>query len=80
MHDALERHCHNRGLFFAALLVTDVNTQNSLLLGAGAPDLWHRIDFPMQSPQTWSLQGIVSRKKQLLPYLLERLSGLNGGA
>ncbi len=74
---ALDRHCRNRGLFFAALLVTDVNTQNSLLLGSGAPALWQRIDFPSHGPQTWELNGIVSRKKQLLPYLLERLAGLS---
>jgi len=77
---ALDRHCRNRGLFFAALLVTDVNTQNSLLLGSGAPELWQRIDFPAQSPQTWELNGIVSRKKQLLPYLLGRLSGLGAAS
>jgi manganese-dependent inorganic pyrophosphatase len=76
--EALDRHCRNRGLFFAALLVTDVNTQNSLLLGSGAPGLWQRIDFPSQGPQTWELNGVVSRKKQLLPYLLERLSGMSG--
>jgi manganese-dependent inorganic pyrophosphatase len=75
---ALDRHCRNRGLFFAALLVTDVNTQNSILLGSGAPALWQRIDFPAHGPQMWTLNGIVSRKKQLLPYLLERLSGVSG--
>lgn len=74
--EALDRHCRNKGLFFAALLVTDVNTQNSLLLGTGDPRLWQRIDFPSHGPQTWELDGIVSRKKQLLPYLLERLSGM----
>ncbi|MDB6112527.1 MAG: Cobalt-dependent inorganic pyrophosphatase, partial [Pedosphaera sp.] len=30
--EALDRHWRSRGLFFAALLVTDINTQNSLLL------------------------------------------------
>ncbi len=78
--EALDRHCRNKGLSFAALMVTDVNTQNSLLLGSGDPSLWGRIDFPMHGAQTWELDGIVSRKKQLLPYLLEKMGGLAAAA
>jgi manganese-dependent inorganic pyrophosphatase len=76
--EALEQHCRSQGLFFAALLVTDINTQNSLLLLAGAEPLIRRIQFPERGPQVWELEGIVSRKKQLLPYLLEQLAGLSG--
>ena len=43
--EALERHCRSRGLFFAALLVTDINTQNSLLLVSGAPGFLSRTRF-----------------------------------
>ena len=67
--EALEKQCRERGLFFAAVLVTDVNTQNSLLLAAGAPEFLHRITFPAHGPHVWELAGVVSRKKQLLPYL-----------
>lgn len=76
--DALERHCRRRRLFFAALLVTDINTQNSLLLVCGAPEVLHRINFPPRGPHVWELAGVVSRKKQLLPYLLQCLSGGRG--
>lgn len=76
--EALERHARNKDLFFAALLVTDINTQNSLLLVCGAPDFLQRINFPSHGPHVWELDGVVSRKKQLLPYLLQCLSG--GGA
>jgi manganese-dependent inorganic pyrophosphatase len=76
--EALEKHCRGHGLYFAALLVTDINTQNSLLLVAGAAAFIQRIRFPMCGPHVWELEGIVSRKKQLLPYLLEQLAGLKG--
>jgi manganese-dependent inorganic pyrophosphatase len=56
--------------------VTDINTQTSLLLCCGAPEFLHRIDFPARGPNMWELAGVVSRKKQLLPYLLQCLAGL----
>ena len=49
--EALERHGRRARLFFAALLVTDINTQTSLLLCCGAPEFLHRIDFPARGPQ-----------------------------
>jgi len=72
--EGLEQHCKRKGLYFAALLVTDVNTQNSLLLATGAPEFLQRITFPIRSPHIWELDGVVSRKKQLLPYLLQCLA------
>ncbi len=44
----------------------------------GAPEFLGRISFPNQRPNAWELKGIVSRKKQLLPYLLQCLSGVSG--
>jgi manganese-dependent inorganic pyrophosphatase len=73
--EALERHCRNKDLFMAALLVTDINSQNSILLATGAPEFLHRINFPSHGANAWELNGVVSRKKQLLPYLLQCLSG-----
>jgi len=54
---------------FAALLVTDVTTQNSILLVRGEPSFTRLIDFPEAGDGAWRLDGVVSRKKQLLPYL-----------
>ena len=70
IREALEAHRRTRGLQFAALLVTDVNTQDSLLLAAGEPALLRRIDYPQRSPGVWDLPGVVSRKKQLVPHLI----------
>ena len=71
---ALGDHVRSERLYFAALLVTDINTHTSLLLGQGNPDFLHRIDFPARGPHMWELAGVVSRKKQLLPYLLQCLA------
>ena len=57
-------------LLFAALLVTDINTQNSLLLVKGDAGLIQRIGYPhVEQGEIFDLPGIVSRKKQLIPYL-----------
>lgn len=73
---ALEEHCRAGRLFFSALLVTDVNTRNSRLLLAGDERIRRAMDYPLadqDAPGVWRLDGVVSRKKQLLPYLLARL-------
>lgn len=75
--EALDRHQRRLGLLFAALLVTDINTQNSLLLVCGAPGFLARINFPTHRPHVWELAGVVSRKKQLLPWLLQCLAGVH---
>ncbi|MEA3189173.1 MAG: manganese-dependent inorganic pyrophosphatase, partial [Chthoniobacter sp.] len=65
---------HAKGRFyFSALFVTDVNTQNSLLLLAAPPEFVQKIDFPSKHDSLWELPGVVSRKKQLLPHLLTLL-------
>ncbi len=66
---ALEKFRLEHDHLFSALLVTDVNTQNSLLLVRGSEDYLCQIDYPAEDRFVWQLQGIVSRKKQLLPYL-----------
>jgi manganese-dependent inorganic pyrophosphatase len=76
--DALENIRKEERLYFAALLVTDINTQNSLLLIKGAPEFIERIGFQhAESGDTFEMPGIVSRKKQLLPFLTSILRSLN---
>jgi len=74
--EALEAYCRTGGFLFSALLVTDINTQNSMLLVCGSEAFLHRIDYPRRAHNQWELKGVVSRKKQLLPYLLDRLHGM----
>jgi manganese-dependent inorganic pyrophosphatase len=68
--EALDKRVRSQGLLFMALLVTDINTQNSVLLACGSEAFLKEIDFPQRAPHMWELEGIVSRKKQLLPFLL----------
>jgi manganese-dependent inorganic pyrophosphatase len=74
---ALDTYRKREGLLFAALLVTDINDQSSLLLVQGADAFLQKIDYPQRSPHVWELAGVVSRKKQLLPYLLHCLAQMN---
>ena len=67
---ALERHRAEHALLFSCLLVTDIDTQGSLLLIRGDADIARAITYPLKrAPDIFDLPGIVSRKKQLLPYL-----------
>lgn len=67
--NALEDFRASKNLCFSVLLVTDINTQNSLLLVRGSEQFTALIDYPDVEPCIWNLPGVVSRKKQLLPYL-----------
>jgi len=66
---ALEAYRSKKGYYFSALLVTDVATNSSLLVIAGAAAFLKRIDYPAVEEGIYELAGVVSRKKQLLPYL-----------
>ena len=74
--EALENYRNSRAYLFSALLVTDVNTQSSLLLATGNAQLIAGIDYPRVEPGVYELKDIVSRKKQLLPYLTHCLQQL----
>jgi manganese-dependent inorganic pyrophosphatase len=76
LEEALGRVRESENLSFAALLVTDINSQNSLLLVEGDEELRDQIKYPLGSSGAFELNGIVSRKKQLIPYL----SGLVRGS
>jgi manganese-dependent inorganic pyrophosphatase len=72
---ALEESRARDDLDFAALLVTDVKSQDSLLLVQGSDEVIERIPYPeVEEGEVFRLDGIVSRKKQLLPFLTGMLS------
>ena len=70
---ALEAYRARRGYLFSALLVTDVSTQSSLLVIVGDGDFISRISYPPLEQGIYELREVVSRKKQLLPYLIHCL-------
>jgi manganese-dependent inorganic pyrophosphatase len=71
LYEALEAYRAAQGAYFAALLVTDVNTHNSLLLLAAPPEFLGTITYPAPEPNLFELNGVVSRKMQLLPFVLD---------
>ncbi|MCX6889656.1 MAG: putative manganese-dependent inorganic diphosphatase [Verrucomicrobia bacterium] len=72
--EALERYRLENGLNFSCLLVTDIDTQSSLLLVRGEAEVVQSITYPQKRPpDIFDLPGIVSRKKQLLPYITSLL-------
>ncbi|MBX3731210.1 MAG: putative manganese-dependent inorganic diphosphatase [Verrucomicrobiae bacterium] len=70
---ALEQYRKNNDYLFSALFITDVVRQSSLLLVAGPERLVGTIQYPQAQPGVFELAGVVSRKKQLLPFLTDHL-------
>ena len=77
IQDALDQMCRLRGLDFAALMVTDITQHFSLLLVAGDPRVRAAVDYPEHRTEgLFAMEGVVSRKKQLLPHLTSLLGGI----
>lgn len=65
--------CIEKGFGFAALLVTDIVKGDSVLLYAGDEGVVKKMGYPVIGPHLAELKGVLSRKKQLIPHLLESL-------
>lgn len=72
LQNALAELSQSKGLEFAALLVTDIVSNSSLLLMSQEPAGWEAINYPRVDRKLYKLDNVVSRKKQLLP-LISRL-------
>jgi manganese-dependent inorganic pyrophosphatase len=67
---ALEAYRLKEELFFSFLLVTDINSHDSLLVVSANDELRASINYPQRGQSNiYELSGIVSRKKQLIPYI-----------
>ena len=76
---ALEDYRRGKNYLFSALMVTDVASQQSLMLVAGKKEFIARIDYPEPEPGVFELRDVVSRKKQLLPYFTHCLQRMKIG-
>jgi manganese-dependent inorganic pyrophosphatase len=76
LHAALVFLCAAHSLHFACLMVTDITSHYSVLLIAGDKRVATAIDYHERSPQVFEMPGVVSRKKQLFPYLSNLVSKL----
>lgn len=72
---ALRTMQEQRGLNFAALMITDIVENNSLLACVGDPRFFERLPFSRKADGVYDMPGVVSRKKQLLPTMLGMLQG-----
>lgn len=71
LKSALDDMCRQRGLEFSALLITDIVSNGSLLLMSRELDSWEEINYPRIEKHLYQLDGVVSRKKQLLPLIAQ---------
>ena len=70
LHKALCDLRDRRGLDFAMLMVTDVVRSSSRLLLTDDLPVLSEMPYPRQADGTFLAEGVVSRKKQLLPGIL----------
>ncbi len=66
------------GYAFSALMVTDVVELSSFLMHEGDKDIAAQVEFPRFAPGCFELKNILSRKKQLVPILLDAIEGAVG--
>ena len=69
----LEIERRSRKGLFSCLLVTDITTLSSVLLMECDKNFTQFINFPKQEENVYFLQGVVSRKKQLVPLITEQV-------
>jgi manganese-dependent inorganic pyrophosphatase len=70
---SLEKMNSKNGTLFAALMVTDIINLNSILFIAGDTHFINLIAYPKIDNNVYSMKGILSRKKQLIPLFTELL-------
>ncbi|MBP6784381.1 MAG: putative manganese-dependent inorganic diphosphatase [Verrucomicrobiales bacterium] len=73
-----------QNLDLACLMITDITINDSLLLIEAPSEIRHKIGYPKKDSHLFVLKGIVSRKKQLFPFISSILaenpkSGDGGG-
>ena len=71
--EALAELREKRGMDFAILMVTDVVQGSSRLILSHPPAVLSELPYPIQQDGTRLAEGVVSRKKQLLPTVLSLL-------
>ncbi|MFP4613283.1 MAG: DHHA2 domain-containing protein [Spirochaetaceae bacterium] len=64
------------GLDFACLMVTDITRETTRLALSGNQGVQDAIQYPTVSPGVFEMPDVLSRKKQVLPYLLDLLARL----
>lgn len=67
---ALEAYRASSGVDFSILFVTDINTQSSVMIIKGDESFIQKVSYPKAGKDyVFEMKGVVSRKKQLVPYV-----------
>lgn len=69
LQEELVRLTSENALDIACLMVTDVTRNDSLLLIEAPEEVLLRVHYPRRQENLYQLDGVVSRKKQLFPWL-----------
>ncbi len=69
---ALEQICHSEGLDWALVMITDVIHEHSILLSTDF-QAEKQLPYPEKEAHIYDMPGVMSRKKQLLPEVLNAL-------
>lgn len=65
----LQNKYESKNMLFSALLVTDLNELNSHLFVCGRDEFVKKIAYPKLQENVFILKDVLSRKKQLMPYI-----------
>jgi len=65
----LQNKFESKNMLFSALLVTDLNELNSHLFVCGRDEFVKKIAYPKLQENVFILKDVLSRKKQLMPYI-----------
>jgi manganese-dependent inorganic pyrophosphatase len=80
LREALTKIVKTRNVHFACLLVTDITEHDSVLIVAGNQKVIDAVEYPEIAPGVFELEGVVSRKKQLFPYISRVVAKLTAPA
>jgi manganese-dependent inorganic pyrophosphatase len=75
LKNALVEIRQRNGLNFAGLMVTDIVRGSSIIILDNPPVILDDLPFTRTNEGAWFAQGLVSRKKQLIPLLLSLIKG-----
>lgn len=65
----LQNKYESKNMLFSALLVTDLNELSSYLFVCGRDEFVKKIAYPKLQENVYILKDVLSRKKQLMPYI-----------
>lgn len=72
----VDAHRSRAGLHFASLMVTDITVGTTLLVMCGEQRIVDRVAYAAVAPGVFEMRQVLSRKKQVLPYLTDLLHEL----